>query len=139
MSAEASVREASQSFRCRPLVPSREVSGSPVAAGAAPVSAVFSQGMLYVVNQTSSTVSAFALNGTTGQLTELKGSPYTVGASPVSAAAAVLGRFLIVTSSASSNGGSILVFAIAADGTLTAVTGSPFTPDTPVPNQVLAF
>jgi 6-phosphogluconolactonase len=116
-----------------------EISGSPFAAGATPVSAVFSQGALYVVNQTSNTVSAFALNAATGQLTDLKGSPFAVGARPVSAATAVLGRFLIVTSSASSNVGSIFVFAIAADGTLTQVTGSPFTPDTPSPNQVLAF
>ena len=116
-----------------------EVLGSPFVAGATPVSAVFSQGVLYVVNQTSATVSAFGLNSSTGQLTELTGSPYTVGARPVSAAAAVLGRFLIVTSSASSNGGSILVFAIAGNGTLTPVTGSPFTPDTPTPDQVLAF
>ena len=116
-----------------------EVSGSPFAAGAAPVSAVFSLGFLYVVNQSSSTVSAFVLNGTTGHLTELKGSPYSVGTRPVSAAAAVLGRFLIVTSSASSTGNSIFVFAIAADGTLTQVSGSPFMPDTATPNQVLAF
>jgi len=116
-----------------------EVSGSPAAVGRTPVSAVFSQGALYVVNQTSATVSAFGVNSSTGQLTELTGSPYTVGARPVSAAAAVLGRFLIVTSSASSNGGSILVFAIAANGTLTPVTGSPFAPDTATPDQVLAF
>ena len=116
-----------------------EVTSSPVPVGTNPVSAVFSQGALYVVNQTSNTLSAFGLNSSTGQLTELKGSPYTVGARPVSAAAAVLGRFLIVTSSASSNVGSILVFAIAADGTLTQVTGSPFTPDAAVPDQVLAL
>lgn len=116
-----------------------EVLGSPFAVGTAPVSAVFSQGALYVVNQTSATVSAFGLNSSTGQLTELTGSPYTVGARPVSAATAALGRFLIVTSSASSNGGSILVFAIAANGTLTQVIGSPFTPDTATPDQVLAF
>jgi len=116
-----------------------EVSGSPFLAGTTPVSAVFSQGSLYVVNQTSNTVSAFALNSTTGQLAGLTGSPFSVGARPVSAATAVLGRFLIVTSSASANGGAILVFSIAADGRLTQVTGSPFTPDTASPDQVLAF
>jgi len=116
-----------------------EVPGSPFPSGTTPVSAVFSHGSLYVVNQTSNTVSAFALNGTTGQLTELPGSPFRVGASPVSVATAVSGRFLIVTSSASSNTGSIFVFAIAADGTLTQVLGSPFTPDTATPDQVLAF
>jgi 6-phosphogluconolactonase len=116
-----------------------EVTTSPTAVGTTPVSAVFSQGSLYVVNQTSNTVSAFAVNSGTGQLTQVTGSPYTVGARPIAAAAAALGRFLIVTSSSSSNGGSSEVFAIAADGTLTQVTGSPFTPDTPVPDQVLAF
>lgn len=116
-----------------------ETATSPASVGATPVNAVFSQGSLYVVNQSSNTVSAFAVNSGTGQLTEIKGSPYTVGARPVAAAAAALGRFLIVTSSSSSNGGSIEVFAVATDGTLTQVTGSPFTPDTPVPDQVLAF
>ena len=116
-----------------------EVTSSPTPVGTTAVNAVFSQGALYVVNQTSNSVSAFALNSATGQLTELKGSPYAVGARPVSAAGAALGRFLIVTSNASSNTGSIQVFAIATDGTLTQVTGSPFTPDTAVPNQVLAF
>lgn len=116
-----------------------EVSGSPFVVGTTPVSATFSQGFLYVVNQTSNTVSALALNSTTGQLTDVKNSPFAVGSRPVSAATAVLGRFLVVTSSASGGSGSISVLSIAADGTLTPVTGSPFTPDTPSPDQVLAF
>jgi len=116
-----------------------EVSGSPFATGTTSVSAVFSQGFLYVVNQTSNTVSAFSINGTSGQLTALKGSPFSVGARPISVTTAALGRFVIVTSSASSNSGAISVFAVATDGTLTPVTGSPFTPDTPSPDQVLAL
>ena len=126
-------------FSVSPLGALTEVLGSPFVAGTTPVHAVFSQGFLYVVNQTSNNVSAFSLNGTTGQLTAVAGSPFSVGTRPVSAAAAVLGRFLIVTSSASVNAGSISVFAINASGTLTIVPGSPFTPDTSSPDQVLAF
>lgn len=116
-----------------------EVTGSPTTVGTAPVSAVFFQGFLYVLNQTSGTISAFALTSSTGQLTELKGSPFTVGTRPVSVTTAALGRFLIATSTGSSGSGTIAVFSIAADGTLTPVAGSPFTPDAAAPNQVLAF
>ena len=116
-----------------------EVAGSPFTAGSTPVSATFSNGVLYVVNQTSSNLSAFALNASTGQLTEIKGSPYPLGTGPVSVSPAVRGNFLIATNSASGTGGTISVFAVATDGTLTPVAGSPFTPDTPTPNQVIAF
>jgi 6-phosphogluconolactonase (cycloisomerase 2 family) len=116
-----------------------EVSGSPFAVGSTPVSATFLNGVLYVVNQTSGTLSAFALNNTTGQLTEIKGSPYQLGTRPVSAATAAHGSFLVVTNSSTANVGSISVFSVAADGTLTPVSGSPFTPDVATPNQVVAF
>lgn len=116
-----------------------ESTGSPFSVGSTPVSAVFSNGVLYVVNQTSGTLSAFALNTGTGQLTEIRGSPYQLGTRPVSVAAALRGAFLIVTNSASGNVGSISVFSVASDGTLTAVSGSPFTPDTATPDQVIAF
>lgn len=116
-----------------------EVAGSPTAVGTAPISAVFAQGFLYVLNQTSGTISAFALTSSTGQLTELKGSPFTVGAHPVSLTTAALGKFLIATATGTSASGTIAVFSIAADGTLSQVPGSPFTPDTAAPDQVLAF
>lgn len=116
-----------------------EVTGSPTPVGTAPVAAVFSQGFLYVLNQTSGTISAFVFTTSTGQLAELKGSPFTVGTRPVSLTTAALGKFLIVTTTGTSGSGSIAVFSIAADGTLTAVTGSPFTPDTAAPDQVLAL
>ena len=116
-----------------------EISGSPFAAGSAPVSATFSNGVLYVVNQGSANLSAFGLNNATGQLTQIKGSPYQVGTRPVSVAAAAHGTFLLVTNGGSGNPGSISVFSVAGDGTLTPVTGSPFTPDTFTPNQVVAF
>jgi 6-phosphogluconolactonase (cycloisomerase 2 family) len=116
-----------------------EVTGSPTTVGTAPVSAVFSNGFLYVLNQTSGTISAFAFTTSTGQLTELKGSPLTVGTRPVSLTTAALGKFLIVTTTGISGSGTIAVFSIAADGTLTPVTGSPFTPDTAAPDQVVAL
>lgn len=116
-----------------------EVTGSPTTVGTAPVAAVFSQGFLYVLNQTSGTISAFGFATSTGQLTELQGSPFTVGTRPVSLSTAALGKFLIATTTGSSGSGTIAVFSIAADGTLTPVTGSPFTPDTAAPDQVVAF
>ena len=116
-----------------------EVTGSPTSVGTAPVSAVFSQGFLYVLNQTSGTISAFALTSSNGQLTELTGSPITVGTRPVSITTAVLGRFLVATTTGSSGSGTIAVFSIGTTGTLTPVSGSPFTPDTAAPDQVLAF
>lgn len=116
-----------------------EQPGSPFVVGATPVNAVFSNGVLYVVNQTSGTLSALALNATTGALTDIKGSPYAVGSRPVSIALANRGNFLLVTNSASSTSGLISIFSVAADGTLAPVGGSPFTPDAPVPNQVLAL
>jgi 6-phosphogluconolactonase (cycloisomerase 2 family) len=116
-----------------------EVSGSPFGVGTTPVSAAFANGVLYVVNQTSATLSALALNSTTGQLTAITGSPYQLGTRPVSIAPAVSGSFLVVTNSSSGTGGSISVFSVASDGTLTQVTGSPFTPDTATPDQVVAF
>lgn len=116
-----------------------EVAGSPTTVGTAPVSAVFSQGFLFVLNQTSGTISVFAFTSSTGQLTALKGSPFTVGSHPVSLTTAALGKFLIATTTGSSASGTIAVFSIATDGTLTPVTGSPFTPDTATPDQVLAF
>ena len=116
-----------------------EQPGSPFTVGATPVNAAFANGVLYVVNQTSGSVSALALNTTTGALADIKGSPYAVGSRPVSVAPASRGNFLVVTSSASSTGGLIFVFSVAPDGTLTSVTGSPFTPDAAVPDQVLAL
>jgi 6-phosphogluconolactonase (cycloisomerase 2 family) len=126
-------------FNVSPTGGLTEVSGSPFTAGSTPVSATFSRGVLYVVNQTSSSLSAFALNISTGQLTEIKGSPYPLGTRPVWASPAVHGTFLVVTNSASGTGGSISVFSVANDGTLTPVSSSPFTPDTPTPDQVIAF
>jgi 6-phosphogluconolactonase (cycloisomerase 2 family) len=116
-----------------------EIPGSPFAAGSLPVSATFSRGVLYVVNQNSGNLSAFAVNNGTGQLTQIKGSPYQVGPRPVSVATAIHGLFLIVTDSAGGGGGSISVFSVGSDGTLSPVTDSPFTPDTPTPDQVAAI
>jgi hypothetical protein len=45
----------------------------------------------------------------------------------------------VVTNSSSGTGGTVSVFSIASDGTLTQVSGSPFTPDTATPDQVVAF
>lgn len=116
-----------------------EVAGSPFPAGALPVSAVFSKGVLYVVNEGSANLMAFASDTRTGQLTQIKGSPYTLQSAPISIASAVNGAFLAVTNSAGGGAGSISIFSVAPDGTLTPVNGSPFATDASTPDQVVAF
>jgi len=115
-----------------------EVNGSPFPAGPNPVNGVFAGGVLYVANQNSGTVSALALDRTANQLTSLTGSPFAAGTRPVSLAVSSGGKFLVVTST-NSTGGVVVVFAIGTAGTLTPVSGSPFTADAQTPNQVLAF
>lgn len=116
-----------------------EVGGSPAPVGMGPGDALFSRGFLYVLNQTSATISAFAFSSSTGQLTPLAGPLITTGTEPFSVATAASGRFLVVTTIVNGGGGTVAVFLIGTDGSLTSVAGSPFTPDTPSPTQVVAF
>ena len=89
---------------------------------------------LYVANDFTGTVSAFSISSS-GALTPLGQSPYTVGLAPAGLAIPPNGGFLYVANSGSNN---VSAFAIcdkvtttcanpsAPDGTLHAVTGSPF-------------
>lgn len=77
---------------------------------------------LYVTNRDDNTVSAFAIDATTGTLT-LRGHYPTAGQWPVPALVEPSGRFLYV---GNTQGNSIAGYAIGADGSLTAVPGSPF-------------
>ena len=89
---------------------------------------------LYVANNFTNTVGVFSI-GSSGALTQKGFSPYTVGLAPSGLGMVPSGGFLYVTNSGSNN---VSAFAICdkvvtscadpnhPDGTLTAVTGSPF-------------
>jgi 6-phosphogluconolactonase len=119
------------------------VAGSPFATemsgeltGSGPVSVVVSASgnYVYAANQFDNTVAAFSMNSS-GALTPLGASPYTVGTSPSGLAISPNGGFLYVANTGSDN---VSAFAIcdtiviscsnvnSPDGTLTAVSGSPF-------------
>lgn len=79
--------------------------------------------LLFVSNQTANSISAFSVNTATGMLSASPGSPFATGARPVGIAVDTMGRFVFVANQTAST---ISVFSIAANGTLTAVSGSPF-------------
>ncbi len=78
----------------------------------------------YVGNVGSNTVSAFAINATTGVLTPITGSPFAAGNGPYSLAVDASGKFLYAANNTSNN---ISAYAInATTGVLTPIAGSPF-------------
>jgi 6-phosphogluconolactonase (cycloisomerase 2 family) len=73
---------------------------------------------------TNGSVSAFALNASTGALTAVAGSPFTAGPNPKRLAVDPSGKYLYATNEDSDN---MSAFSInAGSGVLTAITGSPF-------------
>jgi 6-phosphogluconolactonase len=108
--------------------------GSPgVLTGTGPVSVAVTPkaSFAYVANQFTNTVSGFSV-ASSGALTKLPGSPYPVGISPSAVAITPDGNFLYIANTGSNT---ISAFAICAnasvtcvtpDGSLTPVTGSPF-------------
>ena len=79
---------------------------------------------LYQTTYVSANVSAFAINPSTGVLTEVSGSPFATGKVPASVAVDPSGQFVYVT-----NNGDLTISAYAinpATGALTPVPGSPF-------------
>jgi 6-phosphogluconolactonase (cycloisomerase 2 family) len=84
--------------------------------------------LLFVSNQLENSVSAFAVNTSTGMLTTVAGSPFSTAARPTAVAVDSAGRFLFAANQAAS---SISVFAIGAGGVLTPVSGSPFAAASP--------
>ena len=87
---------------------------------------------IYVTNDGSANVSAFAINASTGALTQVKGSPFSAGPEPWGIAVDPTGKFAYVTNvtdgTSRSATGSVSAYAInARSGALTQVEGSPFT------------
>ena len=95
---------------------------------------------VYVSNDGSANVSAFAINASTGTLTQVKGSPFAAGPEPWGVAVDPTGKFAYVTNvtdggklayvtniTSPSSSGSVSAYAInARSGALTQVPGSPF-------------
>ena len=79
--------------------------GTPVSVGLNPVAMTVdpTNNFLYVVNHGSSTVSAFRINPTTGELSALNPSSVSTGSSPVAITMHSSGKFLYVSNNASSN------------------------------------
>jgi 6-phosphogluconolactonase len=78
---------------------------------------------LYVLNQGSASISAFSVDPTHGLLTQIAGSPFPTAVNPQSMVVSQGASFLYVGNGAA---GTISGFAIAADGTLAQLAGSPF-------------
>ncbi len=94
---------------------------------------------LYVANNFTNTVSAFAFDGTSGALTAVPGSPYAscvsgteVCIAPAAVQVSPNGQFLLVANSGSNNVSSFAICVVTSatcptpDGSMTAVAGSPF-------------
>jgi len=77
-----------------------------------------------VANFDTNSVSAYAVNATTGALTPVSGSPFAAGTAPGNVAVSPNGQFAYVTNAPS---GTVSAYAInATTGALTPVAGSPF-------------
>lgn len=84
---------------------------------------------LYLASAGDNKVAGFAINSTTGALTALTGSPYAAGPGAGAIPAfSVDGKYLYVMDQAASGTGanSVSGYAIGADGSLTALAGSPY-------------
>jgi len=83
---------------------------------------------VYVVNDDDNTISAYAIDATSGGLTPLAGSPVPVHRGSDALAIEAAGKFAYVSSVESD---SIFAYAIdATTGALTPIAGSPFAPGT---------
>ena len=81
-------------------------------------------GTLVVIANRTGTVSVFGYNATTGALTAAPQSPYTTGGAPSSVVIAPQNNFVFTANQTTNN---ISAFRINGDGSLSAVTGAPFT------------
>lgn len=107
------------------------VHGSPFAAGGGPLSVAVDPGgtYLYVANEFGSTssISGYAIDPTSGVLTPIKGSPFPSGFTSNAIAIDPAGRFLYVTNWGTASAGYVSAYTInRANGALTEVKGSPF-------------
>jgi 6-phosphogluconolactonase len=105
-----------------------EIKGSPYAVGAGPTGVILDPtgAYVYVANKGSSTISAFTLNASSGQLTQISGSPFnSVGQLPIDFANDQTKKYLAVINSGS-NGSSgnndlqLFTFSTSTPGALTA-------------------
>ncbi len=84
----------------------------------------------YVINVASNNVSAYAINASTGALTQPPGSPFAAGYDPSGVVIDPSGKFLYVTNNGSISGhypGNVSAYTINAHtGALTPIRGSPF-------------
>ena len=105
----------------------KRVAGSPYAAGTSPSWTTVDPNdkFLYVTNENSNNISAYAIGEKSGALTPVKGSPFKAAGNPYSVIIDPSGKFLYEGNLSSFN-----VSAYTIDGTsgaLTPVKGSPFT------------
>ena len=79
--------------------------GTPVSVGLAPMAMTVdpTNAFLFIVNHDSSSVSAFRINATAGELSALNPSTVSTGSGPVSISMHSSGKFLFVSNNASSN------------------------------------
>jgi 6-phosphogluconolactonase (cycloisomerase 2 family) len=100
------------------------INGSPFAAGSQPVAITTDpQGaLLYVANHGSNSVSAYVIDSSSGALGAINGSPFATGGTGPNFLAAS-SAFLYVADQTSND---VVAFAIANNGSLTPVPGSPF-------------
>ncbi|HLJ28487.1 MAG TPA: beta-propeller fold lactonase family protein [Candidatus Angelobacter sp.] len=109
------------------LTPLGSVPPTPVGTGPIALATDSKGQFLYVLNQGSvsvpASISAFSIDANRGLLTELAGSPFATQPNPVAFAVSQSSGFLYVANGTQHN---VSGFAIGADGTLSAVAGSPF-------------
>jgi|GEM_PF-2712848 len=110
-----------------------QVAGSPFSAGSGPYGGAFSPivgGNLFaaVTNSSTTTVSVYQVNMTTGAFTQVTGSPFTTVSTPLSVAySPVVGGNLFAAIVSFTPGGGVAVFQVnTTTGVFTSVTGSPF-------------
>lgn len=96
---------------------------------------------LYVANQGSHDLSAYFINRSSGNLTQVPGSPFALAGVGHRVAVTPSGKFVYVTSTSSSGGAvsssAVNAFAVQSNGALATVGGSPFT--LPVGTPALAI
>jgi hypothetical protein len=108
--------------------PANLATALPPPGGNGPVGLAATGKWLYIANSGSGTVSGFNFNSSTGGLQPLPGSPYLAGAGVSQLAlcpgngGATIPRFIYAVTPAA-----VLGYAIAGDGQLTPISGSPFT------------
>ena len=82
---------------------------------------------VYVTNYGANSVSAYALDDSTGMLTEVRGSPFATGIQPAGVAVDRSNRFLYVANNFFGSAGNLSAYAIdGTTGALTPLQGSPF-------------